>query len=332
MLDTSHHIRRCFVGLAMLFIVMTVWNLTTGEVSLLNSLWTMPHHLDAYQKIALYDFRMPRWAMAGLCGALFAASGTILQTVMRNALAAPDIVGVTAGAAIMAVLGLIVFPSLSNIEVAWLSSAGAFGGFALTYFLARIHGQVSPTRLALTGVAIGASLLAGEHFLLLIAPIDIGPSLSFIAGTVYGVDWSRVKALWPWALLLLSLALCLGRSLDLLALPDETAIGIGFPVKRMRGLSLLVAVLLAGLGVAGAGILGFVGLLAPQIARVLVGAKHQVRLPMAMLVGAVLVIAADTLGRVIAPPMELPAGIVTTIIGVPYFLWLLIRGRHCGNY
>jgi len=316
---------KVFWLLPLILLGLIAWDVMTGQVSLNWQQLLGQAPISKLQLIALHDIRIPRMLMAGLCGALFAASGTILQSVMRNPLAAPDIVGVTAGAAIMAVAALIIYPSLSTMGVAWLASFGAFLGFALTYLLARVHGHVSPTRLAITGVAIGASLLAGEHFLLLIAPNDIGPSLSFIAGTVYGVNWERVLALLPFALPLLLMTLFLGKTLDVLTLHDEVAIGIGVNVKRRRMVSLLFAVLLAGLGVAGAGILGFVGLIAPQVARLLVGAKHQVRLPIAMLVGACLVIAADTIGRSLMPPMELPAGIVTTLIGTPYFLGLLIR-------
>lgn len=305
--------------------LVAAWDLLTGEVSISWQQLLGQIPMDHIQHLAIYDIRMPRMLMAGICGALFAASGVILQTVMRNPLAAPDIVGVTAGAALMSVASLLIFPTITTMGIAWLASLGALLGFALTYFLARVHGHVSPTRLALTGVAIGASLLAAEHFLLLIAPMDIGPSLSFIAGTVYGMNWLRVDALLPIAILVLVMTLFLGKSLDLLVLHDETAVGIGVNVKRRRLVALFFAVLLAGIGVAGAGILGFVGLIAPQMTRLLVGHRHAIRLPIAMLIGACLVIAADTLGRAIAPPIEIPAGIVTTLIGTPYFLWLLIK-------
>ncbi len=316
---------KVFAALLLSLIVFSMWDLMVGQVHVS---WLQLLHwktLNHSQSLALFELRLPRLLVAGFSGALFAASGTILQTVMRNPLAAPDIVGVTAGASIIAVAALLFFPNLSNMGIAWLACFGALAGFSLTFLFARVNGDVAPTRLALTGVAIGTTLLAGEHFLLLILPVDIGSSLNFIAGSVYGANWQRALAITPWALIFLGVTLFLGRALDLLALQDDTSIGIGFNVKHMRMLLLLLAVILAGLGVTGAGILGFVGLIAPQIARLIVGAKHQVILPAAMVVGALLVILADTLGRVIVPPAELPAGIITTIIGAPYFIYLLIR-------
>ena len=318
---------RLWLGCVILLLGCCVLNLMAGSISL----W--PEHgdfsLNGFQRTALLDIRLPRLCMAALGGALLGASGLMLQTLMRNPLAAPDVVGVTAGAAVMAAATLIVAPQISNESLAVLASVGALLGFLLAYVLARQGGDVSPTRLALTGVAVGATLLAVEHFLLLMAPADITPSLSFIAGTVYGVDWHRVKALWPVAVCLLGVALFFSSSLDVLALEEDTVKSLGFPLKSRRAFLLLLAATLTGWGVAGAGILGFVGLIAPQIAKRKVGVSHFQRLLMTMMWGAILVVVADFLGRIIAPPLEIPVGIVTTLIGTPYFLWLLIRGvRH----
>ncbi len=159
------------------------------------------------------------------------------------------------------------------------------------------------------------------------APDGLGAALSFLTGTVYGADSARVARLLPWAALLLPAALLLSRTLDVLSLGDDLATSLGTRVGAARLLCLSVGVALAGAAVTGAGILGFVGLLAPHLARLLVGGKHIRLLPIAMLLGAALVLAADTLGRSLLPPLEIPAGIFTTLVGAPYFLYLLRKTR-----
>lgn len=281
---------------------------------------------ELYSRIVL-ELRLPRILTAALTGAMFAASGTLLQGVIRNPLAAPDVIGVNAGAALAAVLVLLVLPASPSWLLPWGAFAGAWVGFALTYLLSRMNGQVSPNRLALVGIAVGAALGSAEQLILVRAPDGVGQALTFLSGTIYGADHIRFYRLLPWAAVLLPLALLLSRYANLLNLGDDNAISLGVRLERMRLILLTVAVGLSAAAVTGAGLLGFVGLVAPHMARLMVGPQHQNSLPVSMLLGALLVIGADTLGRSILPPIEIPAGLLTTLIGAPYFLYLLKKNR-----
>ncbi|PTA67274.1 FecCD family ABC transporter permease [Deinococcus arcticus] len=285
---------------------------------------------DDLTRQLVLELRAPRIVVALLAGAMFAASGSMLQGVIRNPLASPDLIGVGAGAGLAATVFLLAWPGAPAGGLPWAALLGAWGGFALVLALARDWagpgaGSLHPVRLALVGVAVAAALGAAQQLVLVRAPDGLGSALGFLTGTVYGADALRAAALLPWALVLLPAALLLARSLDLLNLGEDLATSLGTRVNAARLLCLTVAVALAGAAVTGAGILGFVGLLAPHLARLLVGARHARLLPVSMLIGAALVLAADTLGRALLPPIEVPAGVFTTLVGAPYFLYLLRR-------
>ena len=283
---------------------------------------------DDLTRQLVLDLRLPRVGVSLLCGAMFAASGAVMQGVIRNPLASPDIIGVGAGAGLAATVFLLAWPAAPPGGLPWAALAGAWGGFGLVLLLAqewRGASGLHPVRLALVGVAVAAALGAAQQLVLVRAPDGLGSALSFLTGTVYGADAARLLRVLPWAAVLLPAALLLSRTLDVLNLGEDLATGLGTRVNPARLLSLGVGVALAGAAVTGAGILGFVGLLAPHLARLLVGAKHGRMLPVSMLLGALLVLAADTLGRALLPPLEVPAGIFTTLVGAPYFLYLLRR-------
>lgn len=283
---------------------------------------------DDLTRQLVLDLRLPRVGVSLLCGAMFAASGAMMQGVIRNPLASPDIIGVGAGAGLAATVFLLAWPAAPPGGLPWAALAGAWAGFGLVLLLSgerRGAGGLHPVRLALVGVAVAAALGAVQQLVLVRAPDGLGAALTFLTGTVYGADSGRLLRVLPWAALLLPAALLLARTLDVLNLGEDLATGLGTRVNPARLLSLGVGVALAGAAVTGAGILGFVGLLAPHLARLLVGARHGRMLPVSMLLGALLVLAADTLGRALLPPLEVPAGIFTTLVGAPYFLYLLRR-------
>ncbi|GAA5513954.1 putative siderophore transport system permease protein YfhA [Deinococcus carri] len=287
---------------------------------------------DELTRQLVLELRAPRIVVALLTGAMFAASGAMMQGVIRNPLASPDIIGVGAGAGLAATLFLLAWPSAPPGGLPWAALAGAWAGFALVLLLSREWSgkaiqALHPVRLALVGVAVAAALGAVQQLVLVRAPDGLGAALSFLTGTVYGADAVRAARVLPWALVLLPAALLCSRTLDVLSLGEDLATSLGARVGAARLFCLAVAVALAGAAVTGAGILGFVGLLAPHLARLLVGARHARLLPLAMLLGAFLVLAADTLGRALLPPTEVPAGIFTTLVGAPYFLYLLRRTR-----
>ncbi len=278
---------------------------------------------DLARQIVL-DLRLPRVLVGALSGAMFALSGALLQGVVRNPLASPDLVGVGAGAGLAVTVLLLAVPNVPGWALPWGAVLGAWGGFALTAALSSERGSANPVRLALVGVAVAAALGAVRDLVLVRAPDGVGGALAFLSGTVYGADWERLWRVLPWAVLLV-LAPPLARRLDLLALGEAVATSLGVRVGRARGVALALAVALAGAATVGAGVLGFVGLIGPHVARRLVGGSHARLLPVAALLGALLVVLADTLGRALLPPLEVPAGVVTTVLGAPYFLWLLRR-------
>lgn len=272
----------------------------------------------------LWDYRLPRILIAVLAGAGLGLAGALIQGVIRNPLAAPDIIGITQGAGLAATAMLVIWPDLS---FGWLIPGAAAGGLLaslLVWKLAWRH-RGEPARLALIGIAMGAWLAALTDWLLVSHPLEINAALVWLTGSLWGRGWEHVWLLLPVLLLLIPLALQLAYRLDLLALGDEAAEGLGAGVLRTRQLTLLVAVLLSAVSVAVCGTLSFVGLVAPHLARLLVGADHRRLLPVAAGLGALLVLVADTLARTLAPPLELPAGVLTALIGAPYFLFLLTR-------
>lgn len=276
------------------------------------------------------ELRLPRILVALLGGAMFAVSGSIMQAVVRNPLASPDLLGVGAGAGVAVTALLLAVPNAPGWSIPWGAFGGAWAAFLLVLALAREGSRLPPVRLALLGVAVAASLGAFQQLLLVRAPDGIGAALSFLAGTVYGADWSRCARLWPWAAVLLPLTLLTARRLDVLSLGEDTAAALGTRVPLARYGTLALAVGLAAAAVSACGILGFVGLLAPHLARMLAGGLHLRVLPVSALIGALLVLLADTLGRAALPPLELPAGVITTLLGAPYFLYLLRRAARTG--
>ena len=313
-------------ALALLLICTCIVSIGVGAIRIapIEVLQALSDSSGSVNARIISELRLPRIIVAAICGALFAVSGAMLQGVVRNPLASPDLVGVGAGAGVAAVVTLILLPNAP----AWLLPVGAFVGawlgFALVIWLSVKNGEVTPLRVALIGLAVGAALGAVQQLVLIRAPDSIGQALSFLAGTVYGADWARVSSLLPW-LALLPVAWLLAGKLDVLAFSDELSKSLGMRLMLARIVCMSVAVALAAAAVTGAGVLGFVGLIGPHAARLLVGSRHIVLLPASALLGALLVVIADALGRGLLPPLEIPAGIITTLIGAPYFLLLMRR-------
>jgi iron complex transport system permease protein len=272
--------------------------------------------------------RLPRTIVAFLVGVGLAIAGTITQSITRNPLAAPEIIGVNAGATLAAVSLLVLLP---NAPVSLLPFA-AFGGaltVALLIYLLAWQGGSSPIRLILIGIGFDLIVGALTDIMITFGDIDtVSQALVWLAGSVYGRTWSQVMALIPWIMIFGLMALLLTRELNTLNLGDEVARGLGSQVEWQRGLLLLTSVALAGASVATAGAVGFVGLMSPHLGRQLVGASHEGLLPVSAMIGGMLVVIADLLGRVLFAPLELPCGIITAAIGAPYFVYLLIQTRQ----
>ena len=272
------------------------------------------------------DERAPRVLAAVAAGAALALAGCLTQAVSRNPLADPGLLGVTGGAGLGAVL---VVTSAAATTAGMLVAAvvGALGAFALVYLLSW-RGGLSADRFILIGIGVSAAAVALTSFVLLrSSPFDTPRIYTWLSGTTYGRIWEQVVPLAVVLAIALPVVLMRSRELDLLALDEDSPRLLGVRLERSRLLLLGVAALLAAFSVVAVGVIGFVGLVAPHAARALVGARHARVVPVAVLLGAVMVGVADAVGRTVIAPAQLPAGLVVALLGAAYFLWLLWRSR-----
>ncbi len=274
----------------------------------------------------LWDIRLPRILLGVLAGAGLAVSGTLLQGVMHNPLASPGIIGISSGGGLAGILVFLAFPKYGALLVP-AAFAGALATALLIYLLAWKRG-LSPVRLILSGVAVSAMLGAFGAALLLFHAEKAGGILDFFIGSLAAGNWTQIGRIWAYMAVALTVAFLLGGRLNLLALGDEVAAGLGVRVERTRFLLIAAAALLAASAVSVAGLLGFVGLIAPHIVRILIGSDNRFVIPAAALSGGLLVVACDTVGRIVMEPAELPVGIILAMLGPPFFLWLLRRHSY----
>ncbi|MBJ9337792.1 Fe(3+) dicitrate ABC transporter permease subunit FecD [Citrobacter portucalensis] len=272
----------------------------------------------------LTAYRLPRLLLALLVGAALAVAGALVQGIVRNPLASPDILGVNHAASLASVGALLLLPSLPVIALPLLAFAGGMAGLILLRILANTS---QPMKLALTGVALSACWASLTDYLMLSHPQDVNSALLWLTGSLWGRDWSFVKIAAPLLILFLPLSLRFCRDLDLLALGDARATTLGVSVPRIRFQALLLAVAMTSTGVAVCGPISFIGLVVPHMVRSITGGRHRWLLPVSAMAGALLLVVADLLARIVHPPLELPAGVLTAIIGAPWFVWLLVRMR-----
>ncbi|MCW2813044.1 MAG: transporter permease [Nocardioides sp.] len=273
------------------------------------------------------DERAPRVVAALLAGAALALAGTTTQAVCRNPLAEPSILGVTGGAGAGAVVVVTTVDSPSTALVALAAGIGALVAMVLVYAVTW-RGGLDPDRLVLVGIGVAAFGGALVGLLLVWSdPFNTPALYTWLSGSTYGRDWGQVVPVAAALLVTVPSAFLLHRELDLIALDDETPRLVGVRLEPLRVVALAVAAVLAATAVAAVGTVAFVGLVAPHAARALVAGRHLRVLPIAMLLGAILLSVADTVGRTVIVPAEMPAGLVVAVVGAPYFLWLLYRSR-----
>ena len=293
------------------------------EMSWIDIIRTLFSGGDCIEFQIIYNLRLPRTLLGALVGAALAVAGVILQAVMRNPLASPGIIGVSSGAGLAAVVALMIFPALSG----WLIPV-AFGGAFITatavYLLAWKRG-VEPVRLLLAGVAVSSLLGAMSTAIMLFNSEKVAGILDFAIGSLSTRSWPQLELVAPYIIAGLAVAVIIAPKLNILGLGDEIAVGLGMNVERMRLCFIALAALLAGAAVSVVGLLGFVGLIAPHIVRMIIGGDSKFLIPGAAIFGAVLVVGSDTAGRVVIAPEELPLGIIMALLGPPFFLWLLRR-------
>nr|WP_120492154.1 iron ABC transporter permease [Corynebacterium lactis] len=274
---------------------------------------------------ALYwRYRMPRIVVGVLAGVGMAVSGSLLQAALRNPLAAPDTLGITAGGGLAAVLALLGFGALPPLALTPIAFVGSLLG-ALAVFAAAGRAIADPARLALTGVAVSVGLAAVTQLLLVRVAPEAGAAMTWLKGSLYARTMSDAVTVAPVVAVGLVVALVASRHFNTLVLDDSTMSSIGVRSTALRVLALAVAVACGSAAVASAGVLGFVGLIIPHAAKLLVGQNLARQIPVAAVAGAALVVAADAVGRWAFAPTEIPVGALIAIAGAPYFIYLVHR-------
>lgn len=280
---------------------------------------------DDKNYFTLMEYRLPRAVLAILLGGALAISGVLVQSVVRNPLASPDILGINNAAGLIAVSVLMFLP---NLAFYWMPIFAFLGGVLSFVILWIVCGfNFRPIKMAIIGVALSALWAAISHYLMLTNPVEINTAMLWLTGSLWGRSWSYLNVVLPWLIVLLPLPFIFCRDLDTLGLGENKASTLGVTVNKVQISVLVLAVALSTTAVAICGPIAFLGLVAPHLARRLVGGRHRTLLPAALIIGALLLQLSDILARVIDPPTELPAGILTAIIGAPYFFYLLMRTK-----
>lgn len=323
-------------GIATLLIVSVYLHLTSGsyELTLMETLKTL-FRLEENTRfdLVVFEFRLPRIVIGAIVGFGLGLAGAILQGITRNPLADPGIIGINAGAGAAVVCFMFFFQGQLS-AVSWLSIlamplfAWCGGLLAIAFILAFAmeKGRLDPQTFILTGIAVSAGFGALTLFFSLkMNPRDYEMAAVWLAGSIYSANWKHVVTVLPWIFLLTPAALYKARVLDVLGLADTSIKGLGVDLAKERRLLILLSVGLVSACVSVAGSMTFVGLLSPHIARRLVGVHHRFLLPSSGLIGMGIVVAADWLAKTMFAPAQLPVGIVISIIGVPYFVFLLFQ-------
>jgi iron complex transport system permease protein len=291
--------------------------------------------LASRDALVILNIRLPRLLLGAMVGAGLAVAGALMQGLFRNPLADPGLVGVSAGAGLAAAATIVLGDRLLADAIGKLPfaalPAGAFVGGLLTttllYVIATREGRTSVATMLLAGVALGALAGAMTGFLAYLSDDRQLRDLTFWSlGSLGGATWTKVWAIAPVIVPLLAAMGFLARGLDALALGEAEAFHLGVPVQRVKVAIVVLTALAVGAGVAAAGLIGFIGIVVPHMLRLVMGPGHRALLPLAALGGAILLVAADTIARIVVAPAELPIGIVTAAVGAPFFLWLLLRG------
>lgn len=316
-----------------LLLCMLLWGAATGsyQFSFVKSwhiIFSPESQPDRLVRV-IWEFRLPRLFAGALCGAALAIAGVILQSITRNALASPGLIGVEAGASVTMLIFVVIIPG--TISVQWLPVSAMLGGFivaACIWSLASYSGY-SPIRLILVGVGITSMLSACSEMLITYGDIELVESaLMWLGGSLHQVAWLQVEVMLMWLVVAGGLAWVCFRPLNLLVLGDKVAFSRGVNNRKIVPLLLLLSVALTSSSVATAGTLTFVGLIAPHIARRFCADRHGALIPLSALIGGCLVVLGDTLGRTVFAPLQLPAGLVLVLVGAPYFIILMSRLRH----
>ncbi|CAD7360541.1 FecCD family ABC transporter permease [Staphylococcus schleiferi] len=311
-----------------------VWNLTTGEyaMSYRRIIQTFLGQGNAADQLILIDFRLPRMLITLMAGIALSLSGVILQSVTKNPLAEPGILGINAGSGFAIALFIAIGQIQADQFVYVLPIISMVGGLltAFAIFILSYQGDkgLSPASMVLIGVGMSTALSGAA--LTLMSTFDKDQSefiATWLAGNIWGDTWPFVFAFLPWLIILVPIVIFQSETLNILNTSDTIAKSVGVPLNKARILLILIAVLLSSAAVSVAGAIGFIGLMGPHIAKSMVGPRHQLFIPISIVIGALLLTVSDTLGKILLQPSGVPAGLVVAVIGAPYFLYLMYRTR-----
>ncbi|GAA4362821.1 iron ABC transporter permease [Nocardioides caricicola] len=285
--------------------------------------------VDLATDTIVWEYRFPRTLLAFVVGAGLSLAGVLMQALVRNPLADPYVLGVASGASAAATAAMTLgIAALAGLGIPVVAFAGAAATMVAVLALGRRNGRIDPPRMLLAGVAVGYLMAAVTSYLQLRAtPEELANVLFWILGSLAGTSWSDLPVATAVVLLAAVLVLYRATALDLLSLGDDAASSLGVDLPRFRLELVLVAALCTGVAVAVAGGIGFVGLMIPHVARLLVGPAHRRVVPLSLLLGGCYLVLVDILCRVVRAPAELPVGIVTALVGAPFLIWLLRRDR-----
>jgi iron complex transport system permease protein len=336
--------RRVMVGLVVALVAALLLAVAVGAVwvSPLTTLrlvaWKLgvierPGDIARSAEVIVFQLRLPRVLLAGVVGAALAASGTVFQGLFRNALADPAIIGVSSGAALGAVLVIVTVGagSLGALAVPLAAFVGATATAFVVYRLARVGPAVHVATLLLAGIAIAAVISSLMSLVMSYSGEEIRDIYAWLLGGLVAEGWRSIAIVLPVVVIGVAGATLVAHELNLVALGEERAAQLGVEVDRLKRRAIAIGALLAAAAVSVAGVIGFVGLMTPHLLRLVIGADHRRLLPASLLGGATLLILADLLARTVVAPSELPVGVVTALLGGPFFLFLLRReGRNAG--
>lgn len=319
------------LGLVAAVTLVAVLSITVGARPIaLDTVWSALAAFDpaATEHRIIWDLRLPRTIIGLVVGAALGLSGAVLQGATRNPLADPAILGIHSGAALFVVLGVAVFGLTQLHLYVWLAFTGAGGAMLVVYAVASLGREgATPIKLALAGAAVTAALQSVTSAILLTSPRTLDEIRFWQVGSLAGRDMAIVVQVAPFLAIGMVLALATGRLLDGLSMGEDVARSLGQDVARSRAIAGLAAVILAGAATAAAGPIAFVGLTVPHVARAVTGPNYRWILPYSMLLAPILLLGADVVGRVIAPPGEVQVGIVTAFLGAPVFIALVRRRK-----
>lgn len=315
--------------LAVFIALLLVYGMTHGTLpipsSAIGRALFYPDALSAQQVFIVRDIRLPRLLMAIFCGAMLGLAGAAMQSITRNGLADPGLIGVKEGTSVVVLTLILLFPSLS---LAWRPLAGMLGGVAVALFVVVLARDLSRPRFILIGIGVAWALSAAMGLFVTTADIrDVQTAMTWLAGSLHAATWPLLAVAVVWALPAVLILYLTARAADVALMGNQVASGLGVRLSRLTLLRFFAPVLLTAASVSCVGSLGFVGLMAPHMARFLLRGGQVALLTGSALVGALLVLLTDTIGRLAFAPLQIPAGIIISLIGCPFFILLLWRRR-----